>query len=165
MESAEAKLPLDPDFKPTLGTYIYDVFWQGSRIGKAMISIEQEGDLYKISVNAKTNSTLSMLYKFRYKGEVKVEPSPFKPIEASVEEDSGRKKKNIEIQFPQTDRAESIEVKNRRRQDQISETENRNLRVFSGRPVFRHFSGKASRMASGYGRGFRGIYREKKNTN
>ena len=111
VKPASSQLPLDPDFQPILGTYLYDVFWEGVRVGKATISIDKEEDYYRISVKASSNHKVGFLYKFRYKGEVAVEPYPFKPIKATVEENAGRKKKNIEIQFPETNRADSVEVK------------------------------------------------------
>ena len=106
-----AQLPIDVDFQPELGTYFYDIFWKGARVGKAAITIDFLDNFYKISVHADSNSKISMLYKFKYKGEVEVEPYPLKPLQAKVTERSGRKEKKIEINFPQKDKVEAIEVK------------------------------------------------------
>ena len=106
-----SQLPVDLEFRPELGTYFYDIFWKGARVGKAAITIDKDDDLYKIGVHADSNSKVSMLYKFRYKGEVEVEPYPLKPVKAKVTEKAGRKEKKIEFSFPEDDRVEAVEVK------------------------------------------------------
>ncbi len=104
-------LPLDVEFHPEPGTYHYDVFWRKMRVGKAAIIIERDGEYYRVIVSGKTNKKISMFYKAKYRGEVKVKPRPLVPVKAEIREQTGKKSKTINIDFPDTDRVEAIEVK------------------------------------------------------
>lgn len=109
-KSSSSELLLDPEFHPSPGTYYYDVFWQDIKVGKATISLTFNDDLYRITVQAKTKNSINVFYTLKYKGEVEMEPSPLKPLQATVRESTGSKSKNTSITFPQKNRAEGVEV-------------------------------------------------------
>ncbi len=106
-----ANLPIDSEFHPEPGTYYYDVYWRKMRVGKATITIAWDGDFYRVIVSGKTNKKISLLYKAKYRGEVKMESRPLTPIKAEIREQSRKKSKTIDMNFPETDRVEAIEVK------------------------------------------------------
>lgn len=104
-------LSLDDEFQPQEGTYYYDVFLNRLKLGKGAISVKKEEDFYTIAVEGKTKRKVSLVYKARYRGEVRIDPSPLKPIEANIVQTSGKKKKEIEIKFTSEKAIESREVR------------------------------------------------------
>lgn len=104
-------LALDTEFNPREGTYYYDVFLNGLKLGKGTIGLLKENGVYKIIVSGKTREKLSLLYKVRYRGEVRVEPSPLTPIDANIVQSSGAKKKEIELKFTSNKTIESRETR------------------------------------------------------
>lgn len=107
-KQSSAELLTDPEFRPELGTYYYEVFWGNVRVGKATITIDQENDLYKVIVIAKTSSAVNLFYKARYRGEVEMKPYPLKPIKGTITEKSKKKKKEVKIRFPREDTVEAV---------------------------------------------------------
>ncbi len=123
-KKSSGSLPVDVEFQPELGTYHYDVYWRKMRVGKASITIEREAELYKVIVAAKTNKKVSLLYKAKYRGEVKMESYPLTPIKAEIREQAGKKTKTINIDFPETDRVKAVEVKTEKgKEPRITERE------------------------------------------
>ncbi len=104
-------LALNREFKPQQGTYYYDVFLNGLKLGKGTIGVLSENGFYKVVVAGKTRKKVSILYKARYRGEVKIEPSPLSPIEANIVQTSGTKKKEIELKFTSNKTIESRETR------------------------------------------------------
>ncbi len=124
LKAESDELPVDVEFHPKLGTYHYDVFWRKMRVGKAAITIERDGEYYRIIVFGKTNKKISVLYKAKYRGEAKVEPLPLVPIKAEIREQTRKKTKTIHMDFPETDRIEAVEVKEERgKETQITKRE------------------------------------------
>lgn len=106
-----SEFALDTEFKPQHGTYYYDVFLNGMKLGKGAISVVFEDGFYKIAVAGKTRKNVSMLYKARYRGQVKIDPSPLAPVEANIVQKSGKKKKEIELKFTSNKSIESRETR------------------------------------------------------
>ena len=106
-----SELSIASEFQPNIGVHYYDVLLDGVQIGKATISVKEDKGLYTIEVRAKTRSSISALYKVRYKGEVTVQPYPLKPVAASIEEQTGRKGKQIAIDFQQENKVDVTETR------------------------------------------------------
>lgn len=106
-----SELPIDHNFQPKLGTYYYDVFLKNIKIGKGTISVQKEGDIYTISVTGKTNSSITALYKIRYRGMSELKVSPLQPIKAKITQQSGKKKKETQISFTENNVVHSREIR------------------------------------------------------
>jgi hypothetical protein len=107
------QLVMDEEFHPASGTYYYDVFLKGVRLGKATISVRQEGDEFSVEVSAKTRRTLNNFYKVRYRGMSLMTPDPITPISAVIEEQTGSKSKTISMEFPEPNRVTSVQLETR----------------------------------------------------
>lgn len=105
-------LLVDEQFHPHSGTYFYDVFLGGMRIGKATITSQQRDGLYSIAVTAKTRKVLQSLYRVRYRGEVQMTTDPIRPRSAIIEEKTGSKNKKFIARFPEPDRVTSVQIEN-----------------------------------------------------
>lgn len=99
-KSSAADLSLVPEFQPEPGVYYYDIFISGMRVGKVTIKTVHDGDMYTIEVKGKTRKAISSLYKVQYKGEVKMQPDPIKPLSATIEQRSGTKSRDVSMLFP-----------------------------------------------------------------
>ena len=98
------ELPLDRRFHPVQGTSYYDVFLANIKIGKATIEVTANGDQYQVKVAAKTRSLFNQIYKFKYKGEVEMQPDPLQPANAAIVEETGKRVKTYDMQFPTPDK-------------------------------------------------------------
>lgn len=101
----------DAEFSPELGTYAYDVFWKSMQVGKVWVSIAHEDGSYRIAVNGRTSSVIKLVYKLRYRGEARMSSDPFKPVSARIVEKSGRKEKNVTIDFLDSGQVKSVETR------------------------------------------------------
>ncbi|BHH82606.1 DUF3108 domain-containing protein [Desulforhopalus sp. 52FAK] len=103
-KTSSGELDILSEFDPTPGTYYYDVFLKGTKLGRASIAVDRTGDEYVVAVKARTRGILKHLYKVKYKGEVAVTRNPLLPQTAKIIEQTGRKKKTINAEFESHDR-------------------------------------------------------------
>lgn len=108
-KATSAELDFDDEFEPALGTYYYDVFLKGAKLGRATIKVDREGEEYVVGVTARTRGVMKYLYKVKYKGEVTVTKDPLQPSTARIEERTGNKKKTIQAEFPKPNTVTTIE--------------------------------------------------------
>ncbi|HNY66441.1 MAG TPA: DUF3108 domain-containing protein [Deltaproteobacteria bacterium] len=90
---------LDPDFRPHLGTSHYLFELNGINVGTGWITLERDGDRYRMSYEARTNSRIDRLYRARYRGEGVMETDPLKPLKARLHQHVRSKTKDIAISF------------------------------------------------------------------
>jgi hypothetical protein len=102
---------LDPRFRPHLGTSHYLFELNGVNIGTGWISIQREGDLYKIRYEARTNKKVDRLYKARYNGEGIMEDDPLEPVRAQLHQRVRSKTKDTTIYFEDNGRIITTETK------------------------------------------------------
>ena len=107
------ELSIDTDFDAIPGTYYYDVFLKGIRLGKATITVTKNDEEYTVQVTAKTRGIVKYLYKVKYRGEVAVTTNPLQPITAIIEEESGIKKKTIHVNFPKPNKVTAVEFESK----------------------------------------------------
>ena len=108
-KATSAELDFDDEFEPALGTYYYDVFLKGAKLGRATIKVDRMGGEYVVAVTARTRGLMKYLYKVKYRGEVTVKKDPLQPRTAFIEERTGNKKKTIQAEFPKPNRVTTIE--------------------------------------------------------
>jgi len=108
-KATSGELDILHDFNPLLGTYYYDVYLKGSKLGRASIAVDRNGAEYVIAVKARTRGIMKHLYKVKYRGEATVTRGPLEPQSASIVERTGSKKKTIEAAFEGPDRIVAIE--------------------------------------------------------
>ena len=112
-KATSAELAFVEGFEPTPGTYHYDVFLKGAKLGRATIAVDRTGDEYTVAVTARTRGILKHLYKVKYRGEVKVTREPLVPTSAVITERTGDKKKIIQAEFPSPDKIIAVEQESR----------------------------------------------------
>jgi hypothetical protein len=90
---------VDPKFQPRPGTYYYLFDLNSMSIGTGRVTIDREGDLYKMLVTAQTNSTIDHLYRMRYRGENIINTDHISPVETSIQQQVRSVKKDTTIHF------------------------------------------------------------------
>lgn len=113
----------DQEFNPPAGTYYYDVFLKGIKVGKAEIIISFQDGLHSIAIKARAKNAINRFYKFKYKGETKIKPSALRPLETTITEVAGKKQKDTQIAFPEENRAKSTLIETTKNKKKISERE------------------------------------------
>jgi hypothetical protein len=96
---AAVPIMTDSDFKPRLGTYYYGFEVNSMNIGNACIAIQKEGDLYRMQVNARTNSKIDYVYKIRYQGQSLIDMDPLAPKVTTISQTVKSKEKDMVIRF------------------------------------------------------------------
>jgi len=92
------------DFEPSLGTYVYDVSWQGIPAAEVQLQVEEdEGKYYRITTFAKTYSGIDLFYKLRYRAEGLIASSNLLPLHTVIDHRENSKVKNIQITFKDGD--------------------------------------------------------------
>jgi hypothetical protein len=104
-------LQLDPHFKPHLGTSYYVFELNGVNIGTGSISMQREGDLYKIRYEARTNDKVDHIFKARYGGEGIMAIHPFKPLRTELQQRVRSKTKQTIIYYEENGRIITTETK------------------------------------------------------
>ena len=88
-----------PDFDPPLGTYTYEVSWQGIPAASATITVERDGDKYRIGTKAKTFSGIDMFYKLRYRALGVIDGDSLTPIRTEIEHRENSRVKSTQIDY------------------------------------------------------------------
>ena len=108
-----AELNRFSDFAPELGDYRYNVLIDKLKIGSLQIELGREDEKYHIHLEAKAPALLNSIFNFRYVGRSVLKENSMEPARASVEQQSGKKRKNISIDFPRPNRVDVVEKKKR----------------------------------------------------
>ena len=104
------------DFKPELGTYTYEVAWQGIPAATLTVNVEQEGLRYHIDTQARTNKAIDVFYKLRYHGEAKISAVDLSPIESYVDSRENKKIKTAKVSFLKNGEILSLRTRNGKQQ-------------------------------------------------
>lgn len=87
------------DFSPLLGTYSYEVSWQGIPAASAEITLEKDDDFYHSVITAKTASGIDLLYRLRFRAESFMRAPSFAPVRSSMEQQENSREKSMTISY------------------------------------------------------------------
>lgn len=104
-------LDRDPDFAPGIGTYHYVFGWKIADVGKASVTVEKEGNVYKVKASGQSRKAIDRLYKMRYYGHAKVNADELTPVEATIHERKRSKERDMSMDFKENGEVESLVVK------------------------------------------------------
>jgi hypothetical protein len=106
-----SSLSIDPDFRPRLGKYFYNVNFNSVNIGNANITIDRDGDLYKVQVNAQSVGMVDSLYRLRYRGEATMGTDPLSSVETKMQQEVRSTEKETTIKFQDNGAIKTVEKK------------------------------------------------------
>jgi hypothetical protein len=130
--STPAYQPAFSDFEPPLGTYTFDVGWQGIPAAEITLNVEQEGLDYRIVAEARTLSGIDLIYKLRYRGEGWISAVDLSPVKSVVYERENSREKRTELKYRDDGAVETARTKNGEPTEHFSfKPENAMLEPFS----------------------------------
>lgn len=91
--------PAYSEFTPALGTYSYDVTWQGIPAATVSIDVEREGDKLTISTSVKTVRAIDLFYKLRYNASAVLSADDLMPERSVHHKRENSKIRDTEITF------------------------------------------------------------------
>ncbi len=96
------------EFHPRLGTFYYVIHWADSKVADATITIERDGDYYRMVADEETTKFLDRIYRIRYRGETVIRAEDLVPVETVIKEERGRKKTTEQITYDAEGKAEVV---------------------------------------------------------
>jgi len=96
------------EFTPRLGTFYYVVHWADSKVADATITIERDGDYYRMIADEETTKFLDRIYRIRYRGETVIRAEDLVPVETVIDEERGKKKTTEQIRYDGDGKAEVV---------------------------------------------------------
>jgi len=109
--STPAYTPLEGDFEPALGSYEYDVSWQGIPAATVNVEITQDGPRYRIVAAAETASAIDLFYRLRYRAEGIISALDLLPVRTVIDQRENSRHKNTRISFLESGEIESVRWK------------------------------------------------------
>ncbi len=104
--------PIMSQFKPELGTYVYDVSWQGIPAATVSFVVDKEGYDYKLSTRVKTSKGVSIFYKLKYNANASLSSIDLYPKDSYYYEKENSKEKITTITFTPDGFITSKRIKN-----------------------------------------------------
>lgn len=87
------------DYDFPLGTYTYEISWQGIPAAEATVTIEREPGLYLAEATARTYSGIDIFYRLRYRAEGLVSEKDFSPVRVTFEKKENRRNRFTAISY------------------------------------------------------------------
>ena len=81
------------EFRPRMGEYHYEIQWAGSRVATGIITVQEEGDLYRLTADQRTTKFIDRLYRVRYRGETRIRAADLSPSESVLVQEVKKRKK------------------------------------------------------------------------
>ena len=103
------------DFDFPLGTYTYEVSWQGIPAAEATVSIGREPGVYLAEATAKTYSGIDIFYRLRYRAEGVVSERDFAPVRVTFDKKENRRERFTSISY--LDNGEILSVREKREKE------------------------------------------------
>lgn len=86
-------------FSPPIGTYTYEVSWQGIPAATATVVVDREDDKYVVSSHAKTAKFIDIFYRLRYQADGKIDAQDFSPERLVINHKENSRVKLYNITF------------------------------------------------------------------
>jgi hypothetical protein len=118
-------------FEPRLGTYTYEVSWQGIPAAEAQVSIHQDGLRYVMTAFAKTYRAIDVFYRLRYRARGLISAVTFLPEQTEVENRENSRVKTVEMHFNNDGSIHSLFKRNNNSEVIAFDPQNQTLDPFS----------------------------------
>lgn len=99
------------NYEPKLGTYSFSVTWQGIPAATLLLSVDREGDFYRVVSNARTNGAVSLFYNLRWQLEGLISAVTFKPVKSYTTQRENSRVRNTLLTFKDNGVLDTVRVK------------------------------------------------------
>ena len=96
------------EFNPRLGTFYYVIHWSDSKVADATITIERDGDSYRMIADEESTKFLDRIYRIRYRGETIIRAADLAPVETVINQERGKNKQTEQIRYDADGKAEVV---------------------------------------------------------
>jgi hypothetical protein len=99
------------EFNPRLGTFYYVIDWGDSKVADATVTIERDGDYYRMIADEETTKFIDRIYRIKYRGETVIRAQDLSPVQTVITEQKGKRKQVQEIRYRADGSAETVVTK------------------------------------------------------
>lgn len=96
------------EFQPRLGTFHYEIHWVKTHIATATVTIERDGEHFRLSADQKSTKTLDRIYRVRYRGASRVKVDNLTPDESIIHEEVKKRKKKQETSYDEKSKTATV---------------------------------------------------------
>lgn len=120
------------EFQPRLGTFHYEIHWVKTRVATSTVTIEQDGEFFRLTADQKSTKFLDRIYRIRYRGTTQVKVQDLSPDESIIHEEVKKRKKKQETSYDAQSKTATV-VETRSNDDQtVVEKKTYELKTDSG---------------------------------
>jgi hypothetical protein len=99
------------EFHPRLGTFYYVIHWADSKVADATITIERDGEYYRMTADEEITKFLDRTYRIKYRGETTIRAEDLAPVETVINQELGRKQTTEQIRYDAEGKADVVVTK------------------------------------------------------
>lgn len=107
-QNPEVGSNLPHEFNPRLGTFYYVIHWVDSKVADATITIERDGNYYRMIADEETTKFLDRIYRIKYRGETVIRAEDLSPVETVINQERGKNKQTEQIRYDADGKAEVV---------------------------------------------------------
>jgi len=107
-QNPEVASDLSHEFNPRLGTFYYVIHWVDSKVADATITIDRDGEYYRMIADEETTKFLDRIYRIKYRGETVIRTQDLAPVETVINQERGKNKQTEQIRYDANGKAEVV---------------------------------------------------------
>ena len=107
----------DSNFKPRLGAFQYTISWEEKEVATATVTMERDGDQYRITVHSKTIGFVDNVYRIKFAGEGIIDIDTYSAMQSQYSEQFGSKEKTTSIYYYEDGWIETVRVEKRKSEE------------------------------------------------
>jgi hypothetical protein len=107
------------EFQPRLGTFHYEIQWVKTRVATSTVTIERDGEFFRLTADQKSTKFLDRIYRIRYRGATQVNVQDLSPDESIIHEEVKKRKKKQETSYDAQSKTATV-VETRSKNDQAA---------------------------------------------
>jgi Protein of unknown function (DUF3108) len=109
--NSKASSGIAGEFNPRLGTFYYIIDWGDSKAADATVTIERDGDYFRMVADEETTKFLDRIYRIKYRGETVIRAHDLSPMQTVINAQKGKRKKVQEIRYRADGGVETVVTK------------------------------------------------------
>ena len=107
------------EFQPRLGTFHYEIHWVKTPVATSTVTIERDGEFFRLTADQKSTKYLDRIYRIRYRGAAQVKVQDLAPDESIIHEEVKKRKKKQETSYDAQKKTATV-VETRSKDDQAT---------------------------------------------
>lgn len=101
------------EFNPRIGTFYYVIKWGSSKASDARVTIEREGEFYRMIADQEATPFIDRIYRIRYSGETLIQAEDLIPKKTVIKGEFGKRTRVDEIHYGEEGDIEAVVTKSK----------------------------------------------------